>query len=66
MQVLGLLLDVVIGIVLAGAIAPLALAALPQPVRGSSVLLVVAVACIVVVSLFRRIVVQPSRGRDDR
>jgi uncharacterized membrane protein YfcA len=66
MQVLALLLDVVIGIVLAGAIAPLALAVLPAPARGSSVLLVIAVACIVVVSLFRRLVVRPSERSDGR
>ncbi len=61
MQVLGLLLDVVIGVVLAGAVAPLALFALPADARGSSVLFIVAVGCIFVVAVVRRLVVGGSR-----
>jgi hypothetical protein len=57
MQVLWLVVDVVLGVVLAGVIAPLALVALPDPVRGPNVLLIVAVSCIVAVSIFRRLVV---------
>jgi len=66
MQVLWLLLDVVIGVLLAGVVAPLALVMLPAPARGNSVLLAVAVACILVVSLFRRIAVGPFRARDNK
>ena len=66
MQILWLLLDVVIGVLVAGAVAPLALAVLPAPVRGNSVLLVVAVACIVVVAVFRRVVIGPSRTGDSK
>lgn len=57
MQVLWLLLDIVLGVVLAGVVAPLALYALPAPVRGPEVLMIVAVTCVVVVSIFRRVVV---------
>ena len=66
MQVLGLLLDVVIGILLAGVIAPLVLFALPEPERGSSVLLIVAVGCIIVAALLRRLVLRPSQTSDTR
>jgi hypothetical protein len=62
MQVLSLLLDVVIGVLLAGVVAPLALAALPPEARGNSILLIVAVACIVLVAVLRRLVVTPSRA----
>jgi hypothetical protein len=66
MQVLWVLLDVVIGVLLAGVVAPLALVMLPAPARGNSVLLVVAAACIVVVSVFRRLAVGPSQARDNK
>ncbi len=66
MQVLGLLLDVVIGILLAGVIAPLVLFALPEPARGRSVLLIVAVVCIIVAALLRRLVLRPSETGDTR
>jgi hypothetical protein len=65
MQVLWLLLDVVLGVVLAGLLAPLALAALPDPVRGTPVLVIAGIACIVVVSIFRRVVVgTPGAGEN--
>ncbi len=64
MQILELLLDVVIGILLAGVIAPLVLFTLPDQARSSSVLLIVAVACIVVAALLRRLFVRPSRTSD--
>jgi len=57
MQVLWLLLDIVLGVVLAGIVVPLALVALPDPVRGPNVAVIVAITCIVVVSIFRRVVV---------
>ena len=65
MQVLWLLLDVVLGTVLAGLVAPLALAALPDPARGIPVVVIAAVACIVVVSAVRRLVVgTPGAGQN--
>lgn len=57
MQVLWLLLDLIIGVVIAGVVAPLALIALPEQAQGPSVLLIIAVTCIVFVSIFRRTVV---------
>ncbi len=57
MQLLWLVLDIVLGVALAGIVAPLALFALPDPLRGPNVVLLVAVACIVVVSVLRRVVV---------
>jgi hypothetical protein len=57
MQVLWLVLDIVIGVVLAGVVAPIALVVLPDEVRGPNVLMIVAVTCVVVVSIFRRVVV---------
>jgi hypothetical protein len=66
MQVVWLLLDVVVGVVVAGLVAPFALAAVPAPVRGAPVLVVGAVACIVVVSILRRVVVGTPGARDNR
>ena len=63
MQILWLVVDVVIGIVVAGAVAPLALAALPGQARGPTVLAIVAIACILVVSLVRRTAVGTRRAR---
>ena len=64
MQVLWLLIDVVLGVLLAGVVAPLALATLPDDVRGPGLLLTVAIACIVGVSLFRHVVVgRPGTGQ---
>ncbi len=57
MQFLWLLIDLVVGLFVAGIVVPLVLAALPDPVRGPNVLLFVAVACIVIVTVFRRLVV---------
>ncbi len=57
MQVLWLLLDVVLGVVIAGVVAPLALMAMPAQAQGPPVLLVIGVTCIVFVSIFRRAVV---------
>ena len=57
MQVLWFLLDIVLGVVLAGVVAPLTLVALPDQVRGPNAVVFVAVGCIVVVSVFRRLVV---------
>ncbi len=57
MQVLWLLLDVVLGVVVAGVVAPLALMAMPAQAQGPSVLLIIGVTCIVFVSIFRRTVV---------
>ncbi len=66
MQILWLLLDIVLGVVLAGVVTPLALAALPHPLRGPNVALIVAVTCIVVVSIFRRVVVGTPGLSDKR
>jgi len=64
MQFLWLLLDVVLGVLLAGVVAPLALMALPAPARGPGVLAGVAIACIVAVSIFRHVVVgTPGAGQ---
>ncbi len=57
MQVVWLLLDVVIGVVIAGIVAPLAIMAMPSQAQGPSVLLAIGVACVVFVSIFRRTVV---------
>ncbi len=53
MRILWLLVDVIIGVVLAGLLAPLAVAALPRRFAGPALLATVAVACIVLVSLLR-------------
>jgi hypothetical protein len=66
MQLLWLLLDIVLGVLLAGLVAPVALVALPDPVRGPKVAVIVAVACIVVVSTFRRVVVGTPGLREKR
>jgi hypothetical protein len=66
MQVVWLLLDVVMGVVLAGLVAPFVVAAVPDPVRGTPVLVMAAVACIVVVSILRRVVVGTPGARDNR
>ncbi len=60
-----LVLDVVLGLLLAGLVAPFALAALPEQVRGPGVLALAAVTCIVVVSIFRRFVVR-TPGVDEK
>jgi len=65
MQVLWLLLDIVLGVLLAGLVAPLALAALPDPARGPSVVVIAGIACIVVVSILRRVVLgTPGAGQN--
>ncbi len=53
MQLVWLVVDVVVGAVVAGVVAPFAMAALPEGKNGGAVLAGVAVACIVVVSLLR-------------
>ena len=66
MQVVWLLLDLVLGVLVAGLVAPFVVTALPDPARGTPVLLVAAVACIVVVSVLRRVVVGTPGARDNR
>jgi hypothetical protein len=62
MQVAWLLLDVVLGVILTGLIAPLALVALPGPAHGTTLLVLVGIACIAIVSFFRRVVVGTPRA----
>ncbi len=49
-----LVVDVGVGLLLAGAVAPLVLVVLPGVLRGRAFLVVVSAACIMVSSLFRR------------
>ncbi len=53
MQILWLVIDIVVGVIVAGAVAPFAIAALPDARNGAAFLAAVAVACIVIVSLLR-------------
>jgi hypothetical protein len=57
MQLLWLVIDVIVGILLAGVVAPLALLSLPDQLRGPNVLIMASVTCVVVVSIFRRVLV---------
>jgi len=64
MHILWYLVDAVIGIVLAGAVAPLALALLPPEARGAWVLGGIAVGCVLAVSLVRQFAIDTGR-RDE-
>ena len=57
MQILWFVIDVAIGLVVAGVVAPFALTATPEGVSGPALLVAVAVASIVVVSLLRHVFV---------
>jgi hypothetical protein len=64
MQILWLAIDVVVGVVVAGVLAPFAIAARPALAHGVTLLVIVAVACIVVVSLLRHAVLgTPGSGK---
>ncbi len=65
MQLLLLLLDVVLGVVLAGLVVPILVAARPEVVRGRTGFLLVVVACIVAISAFRHLFVTTSGTRED-
>ncbi len=63
MQVLWLLLDVLLGVVLAGLVVPIAVATMPDAGRTRSGLLIIVVACIIAISVFRRLfVTMPGTG----
>ncbi len=57
MAVVWLVIDLVVGLLLAGIVAPLAVFTLPDAVRGPKLLLAVGGLCVVVVSILRRLVV---------
>ncbi len=60
-QVLRLAADVVVGLVLAGVVAPLVLAVVPAPARGKAVLGLVCVVSIAAASMLRRFAVADVR-----
>jgi hypothetical protein len=66
MTVLWLLLDLVVGVLLAGAVAPLALALMPSESRGSWVLITAAIVCVIAFSIVRRCLVTASADDQDR
>ncbi len=66
MQIIWLLIDVVIGVVVAGAVAPFVLTALPERAIGPALLATVAVVCIVLVSLLRHAFVGTPGARAKR
>ncbi len=66
MQIIWLLIDVVIGVVLAGLAAPFALTALPERTAGPALLATVVVVCIVLVSLLRHAFVGTPGARTRR
>jgi hypothetical protein len=59
-----LVVDVVIGLILAGAVAPLVLALLPPHVRGSWILGGIAIGCVLVVSFVRQFAIEPGRRKE--
>jgi len=61
MHILWYLVDIAIGVVAAGAVAPLVLALVPPELRGSWLLGGVAVGCVVAVSLIRQFAIGTSR-----
>ncbi len=57
MEVLWLVIDLVVGLVVAGIVAPFALFTLPDAVRGPKLLFTIAAVCVIVASILRRLVV---------
>ncbi len=63
MQALWFLLDIVLGVVVAGVVLPLVMVALPDSLRGPNLIVYIAVACVVAVAVFRRLFVgTPGMG----